>query len=199
MHASRLVIWSWPSTQIDGPLQDVRYKACVSETHAWHLARLLNQIRPDAPISLIGYSYGARLVSGSLHLLGGGELAGRVLDHASPRCPLRAVLLAGALDSHALLPRGRYHAALSQVDHMLVLVNSRDPVLHHYPLLAGLFHKSPPALGYTGLFTAPLGPAEVKVAQWNVSHFIGKDHDWRRYFANPAIVAQLRDAATPSK
>jgi hypothetical protein len=191
------VIWSWPSTQIDGPLKDVRYKAGVSDRHAWHLAWLVDQMHPDVPISVVGYSYGARLIGGALHLLGGGHLVGYELAHRRhpARLPLRAVLLAGALDSHALLPHGRNHRALSQVEKVLVTVNSRDPVLHHYPLLPGLFQKGPPALGYTGFYAASLGHERGKITQWNVSVYVGKDHDWQRYLYSPAILARLRHCA----
>ena len=173
---------------------DVRHKACVSDRHAWHLAWLVDQMHPRGALSLIGYSYGARLVCGSLHLLGGGRLAGHALDQRvhPARLPLRAVLLAGALDSHALMPHGRNHRALSQVERMLVTVNSRDPVLLHYPLLAGLFQKGPPALGYTGFFPESLGDDCFKVAQWNVGPYVGKEHDWERYLDSPAIVSRLR-------
>lgn len=193
----RFVVWSWPSTQIEGPLKDVRQKACISDWHAWHLAWLVDQIHPEVPISLVGYSYGARMIGGSLHLLGGGRLAGHVLTKRlhPARLPLRAVLLAGALDSHSLLPHGRNHRAMSQVEKMLVTVNSRDSVLHHYPLLTGLFHKGPPALGYTGFYTGSLGHERGKVAQWNVSSYVGSEHDWQRYFYSPAILARLRSYA----
>jgi hypothetical protein len=193
----RLVIWSWPSTQVEGPLKDVRYKACVSDAHAWHLAWLVDRMRPDVPVSLVGYSFGARLVGGTLHLLGGGRLAGHaLLERVHPqRLPLRAVFMAGALDSHALLPNGRNHRALSQVERMLVLVNPRDPVLHHYPLLAGIFRKGPPALGYTGFFSRCLGGECEKIAQWNVSSYVGKNHDWQRYLYSPAIVSRLQRLA----
>jgi hypothetical protein len=190
----RFVIWSWPSTEIEGPLQDVRLKACVSDTHAGHLACLVDRINPDVPVSLVGYSFGARLIGGALHLLGGGRLAGHALQQRTHphRAPLRVVLMAGALDSHALTPHGRNGLAASQVERMLVTVNSKDPVLHHYPLLAGLLRKGPPALGYTGFFASSLGEEGHKVAQWNVACYVGKEHDWRRYLYSPAILSRLR-------
>lgn len=193
----RFVIWSWPSTEIQGQLKDVQYKACVSDSHAWHLAWLIDQLDPQAPTSLIGYSYGSRLIGGCLHLLGGGRLAGHALmGRVHPdRLPVRVVLMAGALDSHSLVPNGRNGRAMTQVERMLVMINPLDPVLFHYPHLGGLFHKGPPALGLTGLSLASLGHERDKVSLWNVSRYVGSEHDWRRYIYSPRVVSALREYA----
>ncbi len=189
----RFVIWSWPSMQVARSLYDVRLKACVSDIHALHLAWLVDRMNPDVPVSLIGYSYGARLTSGALHLLGGGLLAGHVLHRVhSHRLPVRVALIAGALDSHALTRHGRNARAPSQLDRMLVTVNSKDRVLLHYPLLPGLLETGPPALGYTGFFAESLGPESHKVKQCNVTAYVGKEHDWSRYLNSPAILSLLR-------
>ena len=47
--------------------------------------------------------------------------------------------MAGALDNSSLAPRGRNGRAISQVERMLIMINPRDSVLNHYPLLGGLF------------------------------------------------------------
>src|SRR5690606_13436013 len=95
------------------------------------------------------------------------------------------------LDSHALLPRGRNGQAVSQVEHLLISVNRRDPVLHHYPLLGGLLHRGPPALGYTGFFKHTLGNSGSNVEQWDVSRYVGKSHDWRDYLNSRAVVSKI--------
>jgi hypothetical protein len=103
--------------------------------------------------------------------------------------------MAGALDSSSLVPRGRNGRAISQVDRMLVMINPLDPVLTHYPLLAGLLHKGPPALGFTGFSVSSLGHDRHKVAQWNVSGYVGKEHDWQRYIHSPRIISVLKGYA----
>jgi hypothetical protein len=75
---------------------------------------------------------------------------------------------------------------------MLVTVNSKDRVLHHYPLLAGWLQMGPPALGYTGFFAESLGPQSHKVQQYNVTAYVGKEHDWQGYLYSPAILSLLR-------
>jgi hypothetical protein len=192
----RFVIWSWPSTRIQGQIKDVRTKARQSEAHAYYLAWLLDQIDPRTPVSLVGYSYGARLVAGSLHILGGGTSAGRTLaTRVHPdRSPVRAVLLAGALDSNALLPRARNGLALTQVERMLVLTNPADEVLKYYRLLYGLGSKIQ-ALGAAGAAGLSSLGTPGKVVHWNVSRLVGPDHDWTRYLYSPAIVSRMESFA----
>jgi hypothetical protein len=192
----RFVIWSWPSTRIQGQIKDVRVKARQSEAHAIYLAWLLDQMHPQTQVSLVGYSYGARLIAGSLHILGGGRSAGRGLaTRVHPqRLPLRAVLMAGALDSNALLPHARNGLALTQVDRMLVLTNPADEVLKYYRLLYGLGGKMQ-ALGAAGAAGLRSLGDRAKVAHWNVSRFVGSDHDWARYLYSPVIVERIDDYA----
>ena len=72
----RFVIWSWPSDKIKGPLNDIRTKAWRTDTDGYYLGWFLQRMHPQSDIGLIGFSYGARIVSGALHVLAGGELDG---------------------------------------------------------------------------------------------------------------------------
>jgi len=191
---ARLVIFTWPSDQIARkPIEDVRVKAQRSEAHAWYLAALVDSIPSDVPVGLIGYSYGARLISASLHLLGGGRIAGRQLvreEVPSPR-PLRAVLLAAALDHH-WLGEGQHHGlALSQVDSLIVFVNREDALLRLYPRLFG--RGGPDALGRTGVVSrSRLGVHGSKLRQINVAGAVGKHHDWQSYVNSGSIMNRAR-------
>src|SRR5688500_9243627 len=70
----RFIIWSWPSSQIRGVVNDYRVKAARTKPVSWQLAWAVDQMPPQTPLALVGYSYGARIVTGTLHLLGGGRL-----------------------------------------------------------------------------------------------------------------------------
>ena len=70
----RLVIFSWPSAQAGGLLRDVRIKAARTGPAGCQLAWLVDQMPAETPISLVGFSFGARIITGGLHLLGGGNL-----------------------------------------------------------------------------------------------------------------------------
>jgi hypothetical protein len=182
----RFVIWSWPSERIPGLLHDCRAKAQRTDLEGFYLGAVLSRLPPDARVSLVGFSFGTRIISGSLHVLAGGELEGRSLPPhcVSPRLPVRAAMLAPACHNTWLLPGSFHSRALTQVDRMLVLYNSRDPILRRYRLLSPA--TSPQALGYTGLVgLEQLGPLEGRVEQWDMAGVVGATHTEERYFSSP--------------
>ncbi len=85
----RLVLWSWPSErQVVLPRKDLLLKAERADVQGLYLASLIRQFPPSVPIGILGYSYGARVSSAALHLLGGGSVQGRFLSPGSiPRQP----------------------------------------------------------------------------------------------------------------
>ena len=79
----RYVIWSWPSDRVGRCNRpDIRLKAAYSDVESYYLAHWLGKLKPDVPVCLIGHSFGPRIITGALHLLAGGELAGSRL----PKC-----------------------------------------------------------------------------------------------------------------
>jgi hypothetical protein len=186
----RYVIWSWPADREfrrNGP--DVRLKAAYSDVEAWYLAQWLADIRPGVRVSLIGHSFGPRIITGALHLLAGGQVAGRGLPAdtvkawtATKRNPIRTVLLAAALDVDWLAPGGCHDRALSLVDQMLVTCNACDRVLRWYPRMYG--RGGPSAMGFVG----PCGVAEAKnIEVVDVSATVGRFHDYQCYNSAPDV------------
>ena len=191
----RLVIWSWPSDRIRGPLNDSRAKADRSDVDAYHLAAVIDRIDPRVPVGLVGYSYGARIATGALHMLGGGSIRGNTLDAsvvALPR-PLRAALLAGALNNYWLLPAEMHGRAVPQVERMLVTKNPSDKVLKYYPITAyGRIRTGPQALGFYGVpGVGRLGTDSQKVWQLCVTPWVGRDHDLENYVGSSAIMSRV--------
>jgi hypothetical protein len=188
----RYVIWSWPADRVGRRNRpDVQLKAAYSDAEACHLAGWLAGLRPQIKVSLIGHSFGPRIIAGALHILAGGEVAGRALPDASvavwnakKRGPIRAVMLATADDFTALSPNGRHGLALSQLDEMLVTCNGCDNVLRHYPRLYG--RGGPEALGYVG----PYGVDAEKVTVVDVSCTVGKTHDYEYYCSASNVFCQ---------
>lgn len=180
----RFIIWSWPSTPIKGPIKDVHVKAARTRPAGWQLAWFLDQMPADANVSILGYSFGARVVSGSLHLLGGGHLGNlRLAERAHPeRQPIRVGLIAPAYDADWLQP-GHYHGrAVSQMERLLLVTNQRDPAmrLYHFSVERGRIH----ALGKEGIAEPyRMGAANRRISRIDVSDTVGRSHALGDYLA----------------
>jgi hypothetical protein len=187
--AFRVVIWSWPSTRTNKRQRpDVQTKVCYCDSQSYYLADCLRNMKSETPVCLIGYSFGARIITGGLHLLGGGDLAGRRLpdissakDDRKRTAPIRAVLVAAALDCFALSPRQTNGLASAQVDEMLVTHNGCDNALRWYPRLYG--RGGPQALGYVG----PCCGTPENVRLFNAACCVGKSHHWESYIGCPNL------------
>jgi pimeloyl-ACP methyl ester carboxylesterase len=184
----RFVVWSWPSDQIHGQVRDVRAKAARTNGEAFYLAWFMSQLDPGASANVLGYSFGARVATGALHLLGGGELAGRTLP-TGPTPRVRVALLAAAVHSHWLQPGACHGAALSQMDRLLIQYNSCDPYLKHYQFIEK--HARPAALGYLGMRADEA--ASVWLEQRDVCAIVGKSHAQIRYFTSCTLTREIRE------
>ncbi len=188
----RFLIWSWPSERTRGQLQDIRIKAMRTEDEFQYLAWFLTRVPSETPVSLIGYSFGARIIVGALHTLAAGELRDRsMIDHSNPRY-MRVVLIAAAMHNNWLAPGNRLGKALPLIDQTLIVYNSCDPILKHYQLVEPGILNRIQALGYTGL-RSPLDPeTATRVRQLDVSRFVGRTHDELRYIESSTIFGRVR-------
>jgi hypothetical protein len=186
----RFVIFSWPSSPIHGLREDARAKAARTNYDGHYLGWLVNEIDPKVSVNFIGYSFGSRIVTGALHLLGGGALFGRVLpDPIEKRAPMQAVLIASAVHNNWMAIGWPHGQALIVVDRMLALNNSCDRALKRYGVVDPC--NRPQALGYTGAY-GPFGENGRKLTQRDMCCWVGKEHNWENYFYNPSIVALIR-------
>lgn len=189
----RLVVWSWPADYIPGSIRhDARLKADRAEADAIYLARFLAELEGGREDVVIGYSLGARVAAGALHLLAGGALDGHGAESIASRVPphLRSVLMAAAIDEDWLLPGRRYGRALAAVDRMVLFVNPHDRVLRWYRFLTP---SSGPALGVHGVASpGELGPQRRKLEQINVNPVLGAQHGWSNYANSVQIIERLK-------
>ncbi len=187
----RFVIWTWPSDQLRRPLRDVRVKAGRADNETFFLGWFLSQLKPASRVSLIGYSYGSRIITGGLHLLAGGSLGGIHLPHPAEagRAPARVALLAPALDHDWLYPGHCHGAALEQMDHLHILYNSCDPALQYYDRLYRCSRVA--ALGYVGLSLDGLGVFSHRVEQFDAAPFVGRSHEEDHYFSSSNLKQEI--------
>ena len=188
----RMVIWSWPSAKTRGPLRDVRRKASRSDVESVYLAQFLSRLDPQAEVGLLGFSFGARIAAGAMHLLGGGELLGLTIPPAD-RPKLRVALWAAAEHDDWLVP-GAYHgAALDLPAQWLITRNCCDPVLAHYDLLEKC--GNPTAMGYSGVAGRNLLTAEqnARIEELDVTDVVGGVHAMYPYLYAPSITERTRE------
>jgi hypothetical protein len=185
--AVRFIIYSWPSDQIKGPLKDVRSKAMRADKEAFLVAQFLQKLSPDVPVGLTGYSYGSRIILGSLHLLGGGEFCGRSVEPGKGQ-PIRVALWAAAEHNDWPLPGHAHGQALGMADHWYITINPCDPALARYSAVDKC--AKPEALGYVGLAGGLPADLARRVEFMNVSNVVGASHDMERYLYSPMITEQ---------
>ena len=187
---TRFVIWSWPSDKIKGQVRDVRAKAVHTSGEAHYFAWLLGHLGNNSPISIVGYSYGARVTSGALHVLSGGELAGCTLPPGlqRPSGSMQVAFMAAALHNNWLYANGCHELATSQIEHLLIQYNSKDPVLKRYHLIEK--HGRPAALGYTGMYDDV--SLATLIEQSDVRSSVGKSHAEANYFRSDRVMEEAR-------
>ena len=190
----RLVFWSWPSDRVRGPFRDARTKASRADGESYYLASFLAGLPAETNVNLIGYSFGARALTGSLHLLAGGTLRGNRIGHAdTPTVRPLVILFAAAVPNDWLRPNHEHGLALYQARRMISFYNPRDPALAHFDFV--LRTGGDDALGYTGTLTRCLGPAAPVFEQVNVSGSIGKSHSLYRYLDSAGVMHRVRQLA----
>ena len=178
------VIWSWPSAQEGILLQDVREKASRTDTQGLFLAWLLRQHeRRDQPTALIGYSFGGRIVSGSLHALAGGPLGGRRLP-GEPiiGAEVEVGMVAPAMEDDWMTSCGYHRLATKNLDRLVLLYNQQDKILKNYWRLPGI--RNADALGYSGptSFARRADGSPLPVLARDCSNAVGRNHSEVDYY-----------------
>ena len=190
----RFVHWSWPADRVGRrPRRDVQIKAARSDTQAHYLAAWLRRLPDETPVTLIGYSFGARVIAGALHLNQGGSLNGWSTEEPAAetaRRPCRVMLVAAALDAEWLLPGQRNGQAFGGVEQMLITRNTCDPVLRLYPRMDRCDDSE--AMGFAG----PAGSWKLAEVGFQfetvpVECQVGRDHAWATYISSHAVGSRL--------
>jgi len=188
----RFVIWSWPAEPIAGPIKDYVVKARRTNPAAWQLAWLLDKLPVETQLSLVGYSYGTRVVSGAAHLLAGGRLGNLRLDKRDhPQTPrVRAALLAAAYDADSFQPGKFYSQSLAQIERLVLTTNRLDPAMRFYHLSNGRGRMH--ALGKSGVHQpTALGVAARCVQPVDFTREVGRSHSLVDYLAAEAKMSNF--------
>ena len=190
-----VIAFDWPAERVfRNDMRDVNEKGRRAFVAAWHLARLLQAFPGNSHVTLLGQSYGGRVVTATLHLLAGGTLKDTRysqqygLEAARADLHLRAIVLAGAIDRHWLDPGSRLGEALKACEAYLNLTNDRDEALVFYPFLAQSgMHRAMGRVGVSNLDLERLGPLGSRYAERETQEELKGDHTLLDAVANPRI------------
>ncbi|WDQ15772.1 hypothetical protein [Rhodopirellula sp. P2] len=178
------VIWSWQSDRETFAITDARIKAERTDAQGLYLAWLLHRhVEAAQPTALIGFSFGGRIVTGSLHALAGGTIGRRSLSEEPVQAAnLDVGLLAPAIQSDWLMPHGYHRLATQNMNRLVLLYNQRDAILKNYWLLTRI--RGTRALGYTGptRFAPRYDGSQLPVRSRDCSPTVGKAHSEEEYY-----------------
>ncbi|MCA9129721.1 MAG: alpha/beta hydrolase [Planctomycetales bacterium] len=192
------IAFTWPSERDQGFAKDIRGKKDLIDIESYYLASLITLLPADQPIGIMGFSFGTRVVSGALHLLGGGTLGGRgIMQSDAERPPYRVSLYAGAFDRDAFTSGGEYRCGLTNVEQLVNLFNSDDPVLRRFHFFER--GSSPTAAGYRGLLIPCSVPNSSGIAGLfpSITQYdcraIGRSHSETDYLRCPAMQRAMQN------
>jgi len=175
----RFIIWSWPSDQIKRAFNDVRAKAARADCEAEFLAEFLQSVPTESTILMIGFSFGASVISGALQHAAETQMA----------CPqARVVFVAPALATGWLGPNQHHWLAWEKMESLLIFYNSCDRALKRFRFSDPCFQ--PEALGYTGPWWASQVPSRVE--HEDTCSLIGKAHTEANYLASTYLMNRVR-------
>jgi hypothetical protein len=203
----RLMMLSWPSEREPHPLRDVYENAESAESQALVVAQILERLGNQSRVSILGFSFGARAVTGGLHFASGGSVPGFSSPLQYPASNqlsnYRVALVAPAVDRNWIAPGGRHSFALDRVDGLINLYNSRDPILRRFRFLDRL--SSPVAAGFAGFLgaqnletvgapraTQPLNTSK-RIEQYDCGGLIGTTHSERSYYGECPYFGKVVD------
>ena len=189
---TRYIIWAWPSDQVGGPVSDFRIKAQRASREGQLFGAFLAAMPSKNRVSLVGYSYGSRIVLGGLQSLSGESLFGERLSlpEAYEPPPLRVTLIAAATSSGSLNPQATYGNAYPMMDRLLLLNNTADRALKLYKFLDRQRRISPMGRGIAG--RSLLEDEGERVEQFDFAKTIGHKHSLSGYFCSPKIRRLLK-------
>lgn len=194
----RLIMFSWPSQRDKRIIRDVRDNAQCADFETYYFAQLLQAVsQTSSRVSIHGFSFGARTVAGGLHLDAGGSIPGIPCLPNAGHTAYRVTLVAPAMDREWLQTNGRLKFAMKNVDQLVNLYNSRDPVLRRFRFIDSI--ARPIAAGFTGFeavgnprITEPLTGSD-RIKQFDCGNQIGNTHAELDYYGKSPCFRKVLD------
>ncbi len=190
----QFVFFTWPSDTPTALLLPVDFAILArrSAVQGVHLSRLISQISPNHPVSMMAHSLGARMVASAMHLRARGEVQGYRIPHpADYGRRIRIVFVAAAIDAHWLNPGERYGNALCETEYLVNLTNRDDSALNYYAYRRMFSNEALATTGFTPSTLRALGHQAYKLGEIDVTPLIRRGHLWHHYVNRPQIAQAI--------
>lgn len=188
----RTVVFSWPSQQRGRLIESSRdnYRRATSDGH--YLAWLLGRVPQRQPVAIIGYSLGALIAAEALDDLATHPEASAESPWVSREGRTHLVLVAPAMRCDALAPGGAYAGAISGIQRLTLVINSRDLALRMFPHLDRETNLD--ALGVAGMSRRAV-PAAVQFSATDAAPIVGRRHAFPEYMQSGTLVRRITSGA----
>ncbi|MDR3108986.1 MAG: DUF726 domain-containing protein [Planctomycetaceae bacterium] len=175
------LFWSWRSERENQRIRiDALIKAARSDEQGKVLAAFIRELPSEQKVTLVGFSFGARVVCSAVQELSTNEPT--TSGKKPPR--INVALLAPAFDAVWVLPKSKFGNVFTASDKVTVHYNPNDSTLHFYPLMYGLIGPRREALGYVGVPRNAITPEiRGKLLQLNASRVLGREHGFWSSFS----------------
>ncbi len=193
-----LITFDWPSERLyRSRYRDPNEKGRRAFVAGFHLAQILQTFPTGSRISLVGQSFGGRVVGTALHLLAGYAVSdGHSPEIYVPGTPaalrIQAVVIGAAMDRDWFCPGERLEGGLHGCERFLNLYAPWDRALSLYPILTNA--NGCRALGRVGMRVKDyerLGPLACRYAEFDMTDRLGREHTLLRAVADPVIARMI--------
>lgn len=164
----RMIFWQWPAEKLACRLlPDIRSKIPVAEANGLYISMLLKRLKPESKVSVLGFSFGTRLLGDAVENIGDLKPAGLKVN----------LIYGGAASDRDWLAEGKRNGNVPKIaNKILVFYNPDDFRLKFYPFLYANDNNVEP-LGSNGVpmnFIAR--EYRNKIEMVNLSPYIGFRH-----------------------
>ena len=147
-------------------------KAQIADNDGYYLGKFLGDFDSSSDISLIGFSFGARVVGSALQTLASSPSAYMSAD----RTGRVSLVLASAGCDEGSFDYGRYAQGAKIPQYVLNIYNPSDFALHYYPFVADAFGAK--AQGTTPLIGVGFANAYGRTYNLNIRPCVGREHSF---------------------
>jgi hypothetical protein len=164
----RVVFWQWPAEKVACRLlPDIRSKIPVTAANGLYISMLLKRLKPESKVSILGFSFGTRLLGDAVENVGDLKPEGMKIN----------LIYGGAASDRAWLAEGRRNGNVPKIaNKILVFYNPEDFRLKFYPFLYANDNNAEP-LGSNGAPMNFIKPEyRNKIEMVNLAPSIGFRH-----------------------